>query len=382
MTSLGVLALIAAVGLLGPVLASASGNIAPIVVGEIVAGVILGTSGTGTIDPAQPALKLLSDVGFATLMFTVGMHVPLHDRRLRAALGRGATAAAVVFVLAVPAGLAAAAVAGGGHAAVYAVILASSSAAIALPILTERGLAGGPSLALIAQITIADVAAVVAVPFVLQPGRAGDVILGSLAVVAATLAFFAGLRWLSGFPAYRRLRAQSKERGWALDLRIDLAALLGLAALAQTSGTSILIAGFGAGLVVGALGGPERLSLEVRGIGQGFLVPLFFVLLGARLDVGSLVNDPSNLGLAAALVVLTVAVHVAGTLPARLPRAAGLVSSAQMGVPAAVVALGLAEGVISAGQGAAIIAASLVSLGVCAAGAAILARTQPAAGGV
>jgi Kef-type K+ transport system membrane component KefB len=373
LTTLGVLALIAAVGLLGPLLASITNNLAPIVVGEIVAGVVLGTSGTGTIDPAQPTLALLSDVGFATLMFAAGMNVPLHDPRLRSALGQGAIAAAVVAVLAVPAGLATAVVAGGGHGAIYAVILASSSAAIALPILTERGLTGGSSLALIAQITIADIACVVAVPFALQPSRAGDVILGSLAVVAATLAFFAGLRWLGGFHAYRQLREQSKQRGWALDLRIDLAALLGLAALAKASGTSILIAGFGAGLVVGALGGPERLSLEVRGIAQGFLVPLFFVLLGARLDVGSLVNDPSNLGLAAALAVLTVAVHVAGTIPARLPRASGLVSSAQMGVPAAVVSLGLGEGIISAGQGAAIIAAGLVSLGVCAVGAALLA---------
>src|SRR6478609_2782692 len=129
--------------------------------GEIVAGAILGTSGTGSIDPTQPTLALLSDVGFATLMFSVGMHVPLHDRRLRSALGRGALAALVVGALAVPAGLAAAEIAGGGDAALYVVILASSSAAIALPILTERGLTGKESLALIAQITIADIAAVV-----------------------------------------------------------------------------------------------------------------------------------------------------------------------------------------------------------------------------
>jgi Kef-type K+ transport system membrane component KefB len=374
LTSLGVLALIAAVGLLGPVLASLSNNLIPIVVGEIAAGAILGTSGTGSIDPTQPTLELLSDVGFATLMFSVGMRVPLHDRRLRSALGQGGLAALAVAALAVPAGLAAAKIASGGHAGLYAVIVASSSAAIALPILTDRGLTGKGSLALIAQITIADVAAVIAVPFALQPSRTGQVILGSLAVVAATLAFFAALRWLGGFGAYRQLRRQSKERGWALDLRIDLAALLGLAALAKASGTSILIAGFGAGLVLAALGGPERLSLEVRGVAQGFLVPMFFVLLGARLDIGSLVGEPSNLELAAALAGLTVAAHVAGAGVARLRLASGLVSSAQLGVPAAVVALGLSEGIINPGQGAAIIAASLVSLGVCAGGAALLAK--------
>lgn len=379
MTGIGTLALIVAAGLAGPLLAGASRNLAPVVVGEIIAGVILGTSGTGTIDPSQPALLLLSDVGFAALMFAVGMHVPLHDKRLRAALGRGGAAAAVGAALAVPAGLAAAAVAGGGHAAIYAVILASSSAAIALPILVERGLEGRDVLALIAWVTIADIAAVVAVPFALQPERAGHVVLGSLAVVAATLAFFTVLLALQRVDAFRSLRAQSRDRGWALDLRIDLAALLGLAWLAKETGTSILIAGFGAGLVVGAMGGPERLSLEVRGVAQGFLVPVFFVLLGARLDIASLVNDASNLELAGALAALNVAVHGGAALLTRQRLASGLVAAAQMGVPAAVVSLGLGEGILSPGQGAAIIAASLVSLGVCAAGAALLERQRPLA---
>lgn len=380
MTSLAVLALIAAVGLAGPLLAGATRNLAPVVVGEIIAGVILGTSGTGTIDPSQPTLQLLSDVGFATLMFSAGLHVPLHDKRLRGALGSGGAAAVAAAAIAIPAGFAAAAIAGGGHAAVYVVILASSSAAIALPILGERGLDGGDSLALIAQITIADIAAVIAVPFVLQPERAGHVILGSLAVLAATLAFFGLLRLLYRVDAFRSLRAQSKEKGWALDLRIDLAALLGLAALAKASGTSILIAGFGAGLVVGAIGGPERLSLEVRGVAAGFLVPLFFVLLGSRLDVASLVNDASNLELAAALTVLAAAVHAGAARLTRQPLGSGLVSAAQMGVPAAVVSLGLGEGIINPGQGAAIIAAALLSLGTCAAGATLLAKRQKPAG--
>ena len=193
LTDIGTIALIIGCGIAGPLLAGATGNLAPVVVGEIVAGVILGTSGTGTIDPSEPTLVLLSDIGFATLMFAVGMQVPLHDKRLRRSLGSGAVGAIACGVLAVPAGLAAAAVAGGGHAGAYAVILASSSAAIALPILEERGLTER-SLPLIAQITIADIAAVIAVPFVLQPDRTGKVVLGSLAVVAATLAFFAAMR--------------------------------------------------------------------------------------------------------------------------------------------------------------------------------------------
>jgi hypothetical protein len=53
---------------------------------------------------------------------------------------------------------------------------------------------------------------------------------------------------------------------------------------------------------------------------------------------------------------------------------AALISTAQLGVPAAVVALGLQEGVLTAAQGAAIITAALGSLCIATLGTTILAR--------
>jgi len=61
---------------------------------------------------------------------------------------------------------------------------------------------------------------------------------------------------------------------------------------------------------------------------------------------------------------------------AGLPVAAGMLATAQMGVPAAVATLGLAAGVLDPGQAAAVLAAVLGSLALCAAGAALLARRQ------
>ncbi len=78
-----------------------------------------------------------------------------------------------------------------------------------------------------------------------------------------------------------RLREEGKRRNWALDLRVALIALFTLAWVAQRTGASVLIAGFGAGLMVAAIGGPKRLSTQVLGIAGGFFVPLFFVVLGA-----------------------------------------------------------------------------------------------------
>ena len=70
----------------------------------------------------------------------------------------------------------------------------------------------------------------------------------------------------------------------ALDLRLSLLVLFTLSWLATESGTSVLLAGFGTGLLVAALGGPKRLFTQVRGLADGFFVPLFLVLLGARLQ--------------------------------------------------------------------------------------------------
>ena len=102
--------------------------------------------------------------------------------------------------------------------------------------------------------------------------------------------------------------------------------------------------------MVAAIGGPKRLSTEVLGVAGGFFVPLFFVVLGARIDLRGLAEDPAMIGLALALAGLTAAVHVLAARVTRQPRAAGLLASAQLGVPAAIVALGLSEHVITSTQ--------------------------------
>jgi Sodium/hydrogen exchanger family len=83
--SLGDLALIVAAGLAGPLLAASRRAFVPVVVGEVVAGVILGRSGLDVIHADNATVSFLAEAGFAMLMLTVGMHIPLRDRRLRRA---------------------------------------------------------------------------------------------------------------------------------------------------------------------------------------------------------------------------------------------------------------------------------------------------------
>ena len=61
-------------------------------------------------------------------------------------------------------------------------------------------------------------------------------------------------------------------------------------------------------------------------------------------------------------------IHLIAVLLLRRPPATGLVATAQLGVPAAIATLGLAERVLSTDVATAIVAAALVSLGVCTVG--------------
>ncbi|HYB24502.1 MAG TPA: cation:proton antiporter [Solirubrobacteraceae bacterium] len=371
------LVVIVLAGLAGPLLGAGQRHFVPVVIGEIIAGVVVGRTGLHVVHPANASVSFLGEVGFAMLMLTVGMHLPLREQRLAPSLREGALLAAIVGVLAVPAGLAAAAIAGTAHAAVYAVVLASGSAAVLLPALEETGAVAGEVLAVMAQVTIADVVTIVSVPVVLAPSRAAHAALGTGLVAAAALALLAGARLLGNHAWVRDVRRLSKRRAWALDLRLSLLVLFFLAWIAQKSGTSVLIAGFGAGVMVALIGGPKRLSTQMRGVADGFFIPLYFVVLGAQLDLRGLLHHPALIALAAALALLNVVIHLAAALVTRRPLSAGLVASAQLGVPAAVASLGLAEGVLSNTVATAIIAAALASLVVCTLG---VERLVPATG--
>ena len=361
----GTLLVIVLAGLCGPLLGIGGHRFVPVVIGEILAGIAVGKTGLGIVDPTNATVAFLGQIGFAMLMLTVGMHLPLRDSRLAVSLRAGALLAAIVAVLAPLAGLAAAAVAGTAHVAIYAVVLASGSAAVLLPALEEARVEGRDALTVMAWVTIADVVTILSVPIALQPGRAGHVVLGGVLVAAAGLALFGVARMLAGHAWVRRLRHLSKQRHWALDLRLSLLVLFLLAWIAQKSGTSVLIAGFGAGVMVALIGGPKRLSTQMRGIADGFFIPLYFVVLGAQLDLKGLVSEPAMLALVGMLVALNVLIRLAAALLTRRPPYMGLAASAQLGVPAAVASIGLAQGVLSGTVATAIVAAAVISLGVC-----------------
>jgi Kef-type K+ transport system membrane component KefB len=103
--SLGTLALIGLCGLAGPLLSALRGGAVPAVVGEILAGIVIGRTGLGVLHTGGATLSFLSDVGFAMLMLSVGMNVPVREQSVLGAVPWGSLRALAVAVLAVGAGL-------------------------------------------------------------------------------------------------------------------------------------------------------------------------------------------------------------------------------------------------------------------------------------
>src|SRR5258708_20108727 len=104
MVGLGALLVFVLAGLLGPLLALPLRWFTPVLGGEILGGVLAGPHVLGAIDPTQSTVSLLGEVGFAMLMLTAGMHLPLRDRRLAGSLRTGPLLALSPAALPLPAG--------------------------------------------------------------------------------------------------------------------------------------------------------------------------------------------------------------------------------------------------------------------------------------
>src|SRR5436309_7822800 len=123
MASFGQLTLIVLAGLLGPLLSVSRRLVVPVVVGELLAGVVLGKTGAGLVKASDPSISFIGNIGFAVLMMVAGMHVPLRQRALVGSLARGSAAVLASAIAGVGGGLAIANALGIGHPAVWAIML-------------------------------------------------------------------------------------------------------------------------------------------------------------------------------------------------------------------------------------------------------------------
>jgi len=110
-------------------------------------------------------------------------------------------------------------------------------------------------------------------------------------------------------PAIRRVMAAGHSNSSQTAVRFTLLMIILLLALAERSGLDLVLGAFIAGIIVRRLigdGDHSHLIVKVETIGFGFLIPIFFIVSGVRLDMNAVVHAPM---LVLSLIVLLVVVR-------------------------------------------------------------------------
>jgi Kef-type K+ transport system membrane component KefB len=345
----------------------------PAIVLEIAAGVVVGPSVLGWVE-ADLAVSILALMGLAFLLLLAGLEIDL--RRLR---GRALVAALTGFGVT----LALAAAVASGFAAVgwvsgpmiVAVALSATGLGLVVPVLKDAGMADSPvGQATIASGSVADFGAVMLLSFLfsMSAGGAGPrlalaVGFGALVVVTAVVLTRAGMSMRLG-DVLLRLQDTTAE----IRVRFTVLLLVGLVVAAQVLGLESILGAFVAGAIIGVVDRDSsthpHLRMKLEAIGYGFLIPVFFVTSGLRLDLSGLFEDPAALArvpifLLALLVVRGVPAALYGpSLGRRAVFSTALLQATSLPFIVAATGIGVELGQLTAVNAAALVSAGLLSV--------------------
>jgi CPA2 family monovalent cation:H+ antiporter-2 len=353
----------------------------PIVVGEILAGILVGQSGLNLIE-TSPGLDFLATFGFTYLMFLSGLEVDftaLINTRTRGGgrpLGDPLSLGLVVFGVTVAGGLAVAwGLAWAGliqNPLIMALILSTTSLGIVVPVLKERNLTGTPyGQALLVSALVADFATLLLISVVVAAISHGLTV--DLLLVLLLLGAFVTLgrmgRLAVGIPRLRRLIEELSHATAQIQVRGAFALMVAFIVLAEWLGTEIILGAFLAGAIISLLAKREgsHLHMKMEAMGFGFFVPIFFIMVGVGFDLPALLDSPSALLLVPLLLGVAYAIKFLAALAYRLnfpwreTLAAGALLSSRLSLIIAAAAIALDLGAINQSINAAIILVAIVS---------------------
>jgi Kef-type K+ transport system membrane component KefB len=364
-------------------LSSVRGRLAiPIVVGEIVAGMIVGRSGLGWVLPDNQALELLKELGFVFLMFLSGMEIDFRTLRGNggarasarwrplplAALNFGAT---LLFAGAFAWGLKW--IGATTDPWMMALILSTTALGVVVPILKEAGLSQtlfGQTILLATVIadfvTMFLISVLVAV---ISRGLTAEILLVFLLFVA----FFFAARFgtfLSRIESLQRLIEELSHATAQIKVRAAFSTLLIFVVLAESLGIEIIVGAFLAGAIVALLRTPEdrELASQLEAIGFGFFIPIFFIMVGVDFNLPALLSSSGALLAVPLLLIAAVAVKVIPALVFRLNHswrealAAGILMCPRLSLIIAAAAIGRKLGIIDESVNAAIVLVAIVTV--------------------
>jgi len=278
----------------------------PAVVGEIIAGLIIGPSALGLL-PRDDTLMILGEIGVILLLFDVGLEIDLGELL---SVGRAALTVAVIgvvvpFVLGFGVGLAFDM--SGNEALFVGAALTATSVGITARVFGDlHALAMVEARTVLGAAVADDVIGLVILTVVVRLVTKGSISafdVGQVVVVALVFlvgASLIGVRLVP--PVFEWLARNSRASGTLMVFGLALA--LALSKLAELAKLAPIVGAFVAGISLSRSKVADRVHRELTPLGQ-LLIPVFFLQIGVDADVGQFVK-PAVLGLAAALLAVAI----------------------------------------------------------------------------
>ncbi len=256
-------------------------------------GILLGPEMAGWIE-VDDTIGLLSELGLGLLFFLAGLE--LEQRAIR---GQSGKLAAIGWAISLGLALIVAFIfvaTEKAHGVVgIAIALTSTALGTLLPMIRDRGeLNSKFGTFFMGAGAWGEFGPIVAISVLLstKSSFAAIISLFAFAVVAFVLAVvpsrFAGDR-------IREVMERGHGTSSQTALRLTLLLVILMLALAGSFGLDVVLGAFIAGIIVRRFSPPvaeSRLQVRIEAIGFGFLIPLFFVVSGATMDVRSIAENP------------------------------------------------------------------------------------------
>ncbi len=256
----------------------------PGIVGEILAGVLIGPSVLGWIHPNQ-FLVILSELGVMFLLFRVGLEV-----RSSELIRVGSTAAAVAFLgVVLPFLLGSGIMYLWGAPRIESIFvgaaMVATSVGITAQVLASKGLLDHTaSKVILAAAVIDDVLGLIVLAIVSSMARGSinvvELLLTALAAIGFTLVV---AKWGTQAMGSVVPRLEQRLRSGEVQFNVAIVVLFGLALLAVYAGVAAIIGAFLAGMALS-----ENLERRVHDLFHGvseLLIPFFLVGIGLHLNL-------------------------------------------------------------------------------------------------
>jgi Kef-type K+ transport system membrane component KefB len=256
----------------------------PAIVGELLAGVLLGNYVLGIISTENHVLMSFAEIGVIFLLFHVGLEIRVKDLF---AVGRTAVFVGLLGVI-FPLILGFLTVFVIGYDFVESLFISTAilatSVGISVKVLQDMGLIKHKvAYIVLGAAVLDDILALIVLAIVKGLARQEFHAVEFSLLVVESLAFVGFLTWWGP-------KVAKRTRKWVEKLNIpegpfvlSVILCLGLAELADVIGLAAIIGSFMAGIVIDEMAGVYDLENKVKYVNE-FLLPFFFVMMGAHLD--------------------------------------------------------------------------------------------------